>query len=214
VSIDEMGLRVHNSGPFSVESPKGGDNLVPGQPFTFEWNRNGSEAICDNLEIRLSYDLGLNFDVVLATGLDFDAGSATVDIPLNLLSSGAVYIMLACADNTCVQFFNISNGTVSIESVCQAQSAVICPSDSLITDEATPVLSMDLQAFRGAPIQSIRADNSSDGLIKYTVWNLDKTACTQLTVPRLTFLVHCQFLMPPLLTKMIFVLVLFLRVRR
>jgi len=104
---DSMSITVVGAaGPFLVTSPNTSVSLVGGQSTTITWDvagTNNAPINCSEVDILLSYDLGLTYTDTLASNETND-GSAVVVLP-SPASSGA-RIMIKCSDNI---FFDVSD---------------------------------------------------------------------------------------------------------
>ena len=114
VGHDDMEVTVHNSGPFEVTSPNGGESLE--STFTSTWNVNGTNSYCPQVDIHISYDNGTTFEL-LADAVTND-GSESVTIPAGKMSSNA-RILISCNVSgdfkSASTFFDVSDGGFSVE---------------------------------------------------------------------------------------------------
>jgi hypothetical protein len=129
----DIAVTVHaTAGPFAVTSPNGGENWAAGGNVTVTWNNGGSNAFCNNVNIRLSIDGGNSYPILLAGNVSNATGTWTGNLPAGATNTTTARVKVECADNTCVVFFDISNANFSITSGCQAAANFICP-DAAVT---------------------------------------------------------------------------------
>jgi hypothetical protein len=148
MSSDLLQLTVASAGPFALTAPNGGNTLNAGQSSTVTWAVNGTEAFCNLVNIRLSIDGGLTFPYLLAANTPND-GSQSVVIPVNAANSTKARVMVECADNDCIVFFDISNANFSIISDCAVAASTICPISSLSLPSGDAGLNMTLTPHFG-----------------------------------------------------------------
>ncbi|MEK7256366.1 MAG: GEVED domain-containing protein, partial [Bacteroidota bacterium] len=139
--------------PFSVTSPNGGGTIAAGSNTTVTWNVNGTGAFCNNVNIRLSTDGGLNFPYTLLATTPND-GSQSVSIPAGVPNTTTARIMVECADNTCVVFFDISDGNFTITSDCNAAGSNICPATPVSFPAGDGGLNLGLSGYFGSVVTS------------------------------------------------------------
>ncbi|MEY3367598.1 MAG: hypothetical protein RI973_753, partial [Bacteroidota bacterium] len=144
-----LSLTVSASGPFSVTAPNGGETLTAGNSSTVTWDVNGTNAFCTNVNIKLSVDGGLTFPYTLATSTPND-GSHSVTIPAGAVNSSNARIMVECADNTCVVFFDVSNSNFSISSTCNATISNVCPVSPLSAAAGNAALNLNMDNYYGS----------------------------------------------------------------
>lgn len=115
VANDSLSFAVASSaGPFVVTAPNTSVSWSGGGTETVSWNvagTNASPVNCSNVDIRLSTDGGFTYPTPLLSGTSND-GSASVTVP-NINTSSA-RVQVACALNSTVTFFDISNANFTI----------------------------------------------------------------------------------------------------
>jgi len=127
-----------DAGPFLVEYPNGGEEWDAGETETVTWDVAGTDVApvsCDLVDIILSVDAGLTYEVVLATGVEND-GSHDINVPGIQVSFARV--MIRCADNV---FFDISDNNFKINTpftvVTESNTFPICEGDDLSIELST-----------------------------------------------------------------------------
>jgi hypothetical protein len=123
------------AGPFAVTSPNGGENLAAGGNVNITWDNAGTTTFCNNVNIRLSTDGGNSYPILLAANVPNATGNWTGNLPAGVTATTTARVKVECADNTCVVFYDISNGNFSVTSGCQAAASFICP-DAAATFQA------------------------------------------------------------------------------
>ena len=101
------------AGPFRVTTQNTAEEWVAFSTEIVEWDVAGTDQApvsCSQVDILMSLDGGLNYDVIVATNLEND-GSADIEVP-NVESENA-RIMLVCSDNV---FFDINNTNLTVRS--------------------------------------------------------------------------------------------------
>ena len=100
-----------SAGPFIVTSYNSPDTLYEDSTATITWNvanTNASPVNCANVDIRLSYDGGMTYPVLLVQNEPND-GSATVSLPIGTTTTGR--IMVKGSNNV---FFDINDANFVI----------------------------------------------------------------------------------------------------
>lgn len=119
-----------NSGPFLVTSQTNiGETVFVDQQMTVEWevaNTNLAPVNCNEVDILLSTDGGLTFDVLLASNVVND-GSEEVTIPDNLTNNARVKVK--ASDNF---FFSINQNDFTID---QSNNPTFSTSHTLLNNE-------------------------------------------------------------------------------
>ena len=90
VQFDQIFVRVENSGPFNVLSPNGGETLIAGTQNNITWSVNGTDAHCDLVDILLSLDGGMTYNVI--ANAVANNGSSAVLLPDTLSSMARILI--------------------------------------------------------------------------------------------------------------------------
>lgn len=129
VASDDIKMTVVNSGPLTVTRPNGGESFTAGNTELIQWNTNGSNDLCSNVRLKLSFDGGKTFSYVLAENVDYGAGSYNAELPSAIPSSTDVRLMVECMDYDCFSFFNLSKNSFKINSDCKAALTTINPDD-------------------------------------------------------------------------------------
>ena len=111
---DEVNIELtfaEEAGPFLVEYPNGGEEWDAGESETVTWDVAGTDLApvsCDLVDLVLSVDAGLNYEVVLATAVEND-GSHEISVPG--IQVDFARVMIRCSDNV---FFDISDNNFKI----------------------------------------------------------------------------------------------------
>jgi large repetitive protein len=151
--VDYQGqtVTVDNSGPFTVVSPNGGETVNVSNPLTVQWNVNGTNAICSEVNILLSVDGGYSYPFLLESGVS-NNGSYIVNLPQGIPNSEIARIRVECAVNPCVVFFDISNANFEVVSNCFAPATFISPVNFESFPSGDPGLNLSLSNNLGDPI--------------------------------------------------------------
>lgn len=149
VANDEVSITVVSSGPLVLTAPAPGTSLQAGTEATFSWNTNGSEALCNQVRIRLSSDGGLTYPYTLAEDIDYAARTARVLIPENFIASLEVRAMIECMDFDCFKFFNISTGNFTINSDCTPDYTALCPITPIEANLGEEILNLNNEKIVG-----------------------------------------------------------------
>ena len=153
IHCSPIAVTVSASGPLTVTAPNGGETLTAGSNTTVTWSVNGTNAFCNNVNIRLSADGGITYPYYLVSSTPND-GSQSVTIPAGVTNTTAARIMVECADNTCVVFFDISNNNFTVTSDCNAARSNICPVTPVSFPAGDGGLNLGLTRFYGNEISS------------------------------------------------------------
>jgi len=112
VAYDDMRITVTNTGEaFAVTEPSTGASWEAGEQKLVRWNvadTNMAPINCGQVDIALSSDAGINFDLILAEGTPND-GEAEVLVPSS--SNSAARLKVHCSDNI---FFAINSGDIEL----------------------------------------------------------------------------------------------------
>ncbi len=160
ISIDETVISAGPGGPLQVINPGTRD---AGETFDFSWDVNGSEALCDQVDIFLSIDGGSSFTIPLATNVDYADGDTganeqlSITLPAGLPSTTEARYMVRCSDNPCIQFFAITTQNATINSTCLTSGSIICDTDPLVVEQTDPALDIDETFSIGKEVGSISA---------------------------------------------------------
>ncbi len=160
VDYDERTVSVSSDGPFTVETPLATWNS--GSMQTVSWN-NGGFTACSNVNILMSGDGGQTFPYIIDSAVPFLPGSWTGDIPSNLPNTSEAVLKVACADNPCATFFNIS-GVFEYSSSCFAATSSFSPEETVIAPPGDPSLNLGLSNLFSQIINSFSFDLSSGGV--------------------------------------------------
>lgn len=188
-SIDDLLVTVGNGGPLQITSPNGGETLNAGNDFMVTWATNGSEGFCNEVEILMSTDGGQNFDFVLGTGIPYAQQSFMASLPGGISATNQVRVMVRCIDQTCVQFFKISDNDFTISSNCTTEFSFICPTEEISAPQGDPSLDLDVEEYIGLDLfsYSISISNSS-ALTQAVGYNQTQTGCSPIVNQRSEFL--------------------------
>lgn len=111
-AVDEMRVTTSaGAGPFVVTSQSAGQTWATGTTQTVTWNvanTNTAPVSCEKVDILLSTDGGITWDVVLS-GSTANDGTEDIVVPAQLTTNGR--IIVRCSDNI---FYNVSQGIVTI----------------------------------------------------------------------------------------------------
>ncbi len=149
IHSSDVAVTVSGSGPFQLTAPNGGGApITAGTAINVSWNHNGANAFCTNVNIKLSVDGGNSYPYLLAAATPIADGSENVTIPASVPNTTTARVMVECADNTCVVFFDISDADFSITSTCAAEASNICPATAM-TVAAGPAANLTLAGHIG-----------------------------------------------------------------
>lgn len=116
VEFSEVVLKVNGTaGPFVVNAPNGGENVVIGGNTNITWNIAGTDQApinCANVNILLTTDGGKTY-TTLAADTPND-GEEMVTIPANLMASTTARVRVESASTTCIKFFDVSNANFTL----------------------------------------------------------------------------------------------------
>ncbi len=191
IDWDQIQLNTMNSGPLSVLTPGPGEIVQAGTVMEVTWNTNVrfNEDLCDKAVIKLSTDGGLTFPLILAKDVDYDAGSAMINIPASYPNTEAARIMVACDDYECFAFFDMSNSDFTIESNCFAPANLLCNTEDEVHDFGDPGLNLDLASIQGTSMTSLLGPIGSGSGSMSPAVNDASGSCTRITqIPNNPFL--------------------------
>lgn len=154
VSIDDLQVKVSSNGPLILTSPNGSESWQAGEMNTITWDMNGTAALCDSVDLLLTFDDGLTFTTI-ASRISYSAEQAEIMLSEGLSASNNARLMIKCSDSDCVQFFDISDNKFNLASGCLAEESILCPADSLEYDFESAELVGLIKPFKGQPTRSI-----------------------------------------------------------
>jgi len=161
ISVDEINIGVEQ-GPLEFVSPSATNNFYEaGNSLLVEWNANGSESLCDNVDIFLSTDGGLTFNIPIAEGLPYANGNFTWNIPGGLQRSTNNRIRIECADYSCFSFFIISD-PFEIDSECEGNAHFICDATDVLAQEGSDILDLGIESTIGQKILGLSISLDGD----------------------------------------------------
>lgn len=187
IDWDEISVAARNSGPLTVSSPSGGEVIQAGSTIEVIWDTNTRDneiGICEKAVIKISTDGGLTFPYVVAEDIDYEAGTAMVDIPASFSNTEEARLMVACDDYECFAFFDINNGDFSIESNCLAPGNLLCDTKAEEYDFQDPGLNFDLTSLQGTVVTRLLdpiADDIGTLPTMQPVVNDNTGSCTRIT---------------------------------
>lgn len=152
VSSDEIQVEVMGTGPLRVQNVS---SLTAGETSTITWSTNNSGDLCTTAKMLLSVDGGLTYPFTIASGLDYSSGQAQVTLPTQFPATDNGRVMLMCDDQECYSFFDVSDGTLTIDSECAAVSTLMCETTYEEFDQGEPALDLDLTAFSSQGFNAI-----------------------------------------------------------
>lgn len=150
LALQEIEVPVSNQGPLLVTSPSANTTLNSGETIDVIWTTGGSDDLCAQVDILLSADNGQTFQYLLASGINYSAGAASVTIPGSAVNTEEAKVMVRCSDSECVQFYNVTAGTFDIVSTCLATTPRVCPTDAVSFNQGDPGLDLDLSVILGS----------------------------------------------------------------
>lgn len=167
VALQEIEVPVSANGPLLVTSPTAASSFTTGDNTNVTWSTGGSGDLCAQVDVLLSIDGGQSFAYVLAQGVNYDAGSAAVTIPGSAVNTTRAKVMIQCSDNTCIQFYNVSDGEFTIDSDCVAESVRACPTDAVSFNQGDPGLDLGLSVLQGNPtsMTSVTITDADEGFL-------------------------------------------------
>ena len=186
IDWDEITVSSRNSGPLSVTAPTGGEIIQAGSQMEVTWltnTRDQDMGICEKAAIKLSIDGGQTFPFTIASDIDYEAGSAMVDIPASFSNTEQARLMVACDDYECFAFFDINNSDFTIESNCFAPSNLLCDTEPVELDFMDPGLNFDLNSMQGNTVTQILGDIGDFGTLPSMNLTLNDNlgSCTRLS---------------------------------
>lgn len=125
------------AGPFRVTTQNSFEEWVAFSTVSVEWDVAGTDQApvnCGQVDILMSLDGGLTYDVVVATDLEND-GSAEVVVP-NVESNDA-RIMVICSDNV---FFDINNTDLTV----RATQFLLSPNPAIVSGCDSDIVSTEI----------------------------------------------------------------------
>ena len=187
IAQDEIVITVSDTGPFEISSPNGSENLQAGDNIPITWDTGGSDNLCDMVSIFLSLDGGLSFPVEITSSTPYSSGNFNYTLPLGLNNTEEARIKITCIDNSCYQFFDLSDQGFSINSFCEPDFSSLCDITPLVVDAGDPALDLNLEHIKGDYFTqtelNITNASPTSGL---AVNNPSSTGCTELVSSRST----------------------------
>jgi gliding motility-associated-like protein len=181
IANDNIKINVSDFGPFVVSRPIGGEVFQAGQNENIIWNTNGSNSVCNKVRIKLSLDGGLNYNIVIAEGINYQAGTYSFAIPVTFTASTKARIMIECMDFDCAKFFNVSKSDFRINSTCKTEETFVCPQSGLLLDEGDPGLQLNMLKIKGVIIKNyIKSVSNSSPDMPVTVRGQNGVGCRTL----------------------------------
>lgn len=185
INTDEVNITVSSSGPFVIDFPKGGEVVVAGTPSIIRWNTNNTQAFCQNVRIKLSFDDGLNFNYTIAENVPYADGQYPYVFPSTLPAVTTARVLIECMDYDCVKFFTISRAVFFISSDCNAGESFVCPTTPVSLDFGSPALNLDMTAVKGKIVTSMQGTiTNASSTMRVAINNVNSTSCV--TIPNVT----------------------------
>jgi len=187
IAQDEIAVTVSDSGPFVITSPNGSEDLQAGDNIPITWDTGGSDALCDMVSIFLSLDGGLSFPVEISSSTAYNSGNFSYTLPVGLNNTEQARIKITCVDNSCYQFFDLSDQGFAINSFCEPDFSSLCDVSPLVVDAGDPALNLNLENIKGDYFArtELNITNSSptSGL---AISNFGSTGCVEIVDSRST----------------------------
>ena len=181
VNISNLAVTVNATGPFSVSAPNGGETFSAGATTTVSWDVNGTDAFCSSVNIKLSIDGGSTYPYTLAGSTSND-GEAEVTFPTVVSNTSSARLMIECAENSCVVFFDISDADFTVTSSCSIVTTNICPVEELSLQQGDPGLNLGFSSYETTPVTSLPFTvTAADPDMNRIQWNNDRTSCITTT---------------------------------
>ena len=152
IATDLTTVNVSADGPLVFTGPATSAALSAGSAYTFEWNTNGSDALCAAVTVQMSTDGGDTYPYSLNEPgeVGYGDGEATLSIPTSAPGSDNVRFRLVCSDNPCRAFYAIDQELRTLTNQdCATASTRITPVDALTTTAGDPSANLDLSANLG-----------------------------------------------------------------
>ncbi len=182
VGIDNVSIEISSNGPLEISFPTGGETLMAGSSYDFAWNTNGTDPLCNNVNVELSLDGGQNYSLTIAENIEYSQGMISLVLPEGLVSSDRARVRVICVDNPCYQFYAISQSNISIDSDCIAQESSLCENETETIPQGSPDLDFDLSYIAGNEVTSIeRTIISTSPQVELAVYNTTQSACSALS---------------------------------
>ncbi len=155
ITVDEITLNVEN-GPleFVLPASTSTNAFDAGTTMNIAWDTNGSDDLCEKVNILMSLDGGANFGITIAEDVDYKDGNYEYDIPAGLLSNQNSRLKIECTDHSCFSFFIISE-PFEIFSECIGNTHSLCNTDDVLATEGTDDLNLQLENILGTEIRSL-----------------------------------------------------------
>ena len=177
MATEELEVQVQSEGPLNLLSIA---TITAGESRMITWQTNGTDDLCEKAKLLLSIDGGQTYPFTVATDLDYATGATDFSLSEEFPGTTEGRLMLACDDNECYSFFDITNEDIIITSNCMAESSVVCDTEYEVFDQGEPALDLDLSQFDGDIITSTSGTISpTSDIYSLTYWNEAKTACKQ-----------------------------------
>ncbi|MBK8620865.1 MAG: hypothetical protein IPN79_03670 [Saprospiraceae bacterium] len=185
INTDEVDINISSSGPFAVDFPKGGENITTGTPVQLRWLTNGTQALCNNVRIKLSLDGGENYNFTLAENVPYSSGVLNYTFPVNFPATTNARILIECMDYDCIKFFNISRNVFTLTSGCSATESYVCPDTPVVAESGSPESNLNMTAVDGFITSSISASvTSGSPTMRVAIRNTGVLSCV--TIPNVT----------------------------
>ncbi len=160
VNWEDVVVSVDNNGPLEILEPVAGEMFTAGDSILVSWNPNGSENLCDEVDVRFSADGGFSYSYTLKEGIPYRDGRTMVKIPDGFPNSDRVKAMVVCADSECFGFFNVSEDFFTVESFCEAPAIILCNESKLELNTFDEELNLNLQTTNGSQLNALASDMS------------------------------------------------------
>ena len=177
VNSDEITVTVNNTGPLEVASFNTAQTVAAGSSQTVTWNVNNTNTLVANVKILFSADEGKTFPYTLLSSTP-NNGSATITIPSNVPSTTQGRIKVTGEINSNVEFFDLNNANVTVNSSCLAKSTVICPETSVSGTAGSTPLNLGLSFVTGSGSANFSKAYPTTGLTRYPVINYTSNTFT------------------------------------
>jgi len=151
VAQDLFVVNSQNVGPLVVNDICGNEALVAGNTYNLTWNTNGSDNLCNNVNVMMSVDGGFTFPYALAENVNYSSQEVNISLPAGLLATERARFMVLCADSDCATFFAVNENNCAITSNCVAVETQISDTQLLEVALNSPELNLQLQNNLSSP---------------------------------------------------------------
>ncbi|MCP9237323.1 reprolysin-like metallopeptidase [Lewinella sp. JB7] len=149
IASESVEITVADSGPLTFAGPTATGDLSAGSSYTFTWETNGSDNLCDQVAIEMALNDSQQYLYSLGT-VSYAAKTATLQIPPGVPATDRLRFRLICSDQPCQTFYAVDTQlrTLTNES-CAASPSNVYPAETIFAGVGSAEAQLDMNQVGG-----------------------------------------------------------------